>query len=77
MFALQELRARLDKRAAVRQLRAMPQELLRDLGISRDQIEDYANATVSRGAKSITKPQLSGKLPSVLRAGCPECCCVL
>ena len=77
MNALKELKVRLDKRAAIRQLRAMPSELLRDLGITRDQIEDYANASVSKGAKSMTKPQVYGKFPSVLRAGCPECCCAV
>ena len=77
MFALKELKATLDKRSAVRELRAMPQDLLNDLGITPDQIEDYANASVSKRAERMTKLQVNGKFPSLLRAGCPECCCAV
>ena len=71
------LKEMLAKRATVRELRAMPNYLLQDVGITRDQIEDFAEGKIMQDTQRSTKRQANGQLPSALRAGCPECCCLV
>ena len=71
------LKEMLAKRATVRELRGMPNYLLQDVGITCDQIEDFAEGKIKQDTLRRTTTKVNGQLPSALRAGCPECCCLV